>query len=159
MTQAQAPQTEPLDLEEWKPYEIDHLAQQLVANNRDKNKDVLNESHKMRMAVAYGLERFWGERFRLEKDKDGEEKAEYWKAVWETLANILNPVGIVLPQGEIESVNPNPKQNEDEKTKNIKSIANSIWEMPQDDREIALTVLAQFCDSLVWWTQRYKKKS
>lgn len=158
MTQAQAPQPEPLDLEEWKPYEIDHLAQQLVANNRDK-KDVLNESHKMRMAVAYGLERFWGERFRLEKDKDGQEKAEYWKTVWKTLADILNPLGINLPNDEIKSFNLNEKEKEKEETHNIKNMAARIWGMPQDDREIALTVLAQFCNSLVWWTQRYKKKS
>jgi hypothetical protein len=158
MTEAQAPQTEPLDLEEWKPYEIDHLAQHLVANNRDK-KDVLNESHKMRMAVAYGLERFWGERFRLEKDEKEKEKAEYWKAVWETLANILNPVGINLPNDEIKSDKENRKDRETEETDKIKNMAARIWGMRQDDREIALTVLAQFCDSLVWWTQRYKKKS
>lgn len=159
MTEAQAPQTEPLDLEEWKPYEIDHLAQQLVVKNRDK-KDVLNESHKMRMAVAYGLERFWGERFRLEKDEKEKEKADYWKAVWKTLADeILKPVGINLPNDEIKSDKTDKKEKEKEETKKIENMADRIWRMPQDDREIALTVLAQFCDSLVWWTQRYKKKS
>jgi hypothetical protein len=156
MTQAQAPQTNPSDLAEWKPYEIDHLAQELVVGNRNK-KDVLNESHKMRMAVAYGLERFWGERFRLEKDDP--EKAEYWKAVWQNLVNILNPVGIDLPNEEINSDRTDAKEKEAEETANIKDMAARIWGMPQDDREIALTVLAQFCDSLVWWTQRYKKKS
>lgn len=157
MTQAQQPQTNSSHLEGWKPYEIDHLAQKLVVDKRDK-KDVLNESHKMRMAVAYGLERFWGERFRLEKDD--REKAEYWKAVWKTLADdILKPVGIDLPNDEIESLNPNEKEKEKEETRNIKNMAARIWGMPQDDREIALTVLAQFCDSLVWWTQRYKKKN
>jgi hypothetical protein len=157
MTEAQAPQTNPFDLAEWKPYEIDHLAQKLVADNRNK-KDVLNESHKMRMAVAYGLERFWGERFRLEKDDP--EKAEYWKAVWKTLADdILKPVGIDLPNHEIKSEKTDVKKKEAEETDNIKDMADRIWGMPQDDREIALTVLAQFCDSLVWWTQRYKKKS
>ncbi len=158
MTEAQIPQTQPSDLEEWKPYQIDHLAQQLVGNNRNK-KDVLNESHKMRMAVAYGLERFWGERFRLEKDEKEKEKAEYWKAVWQKLADILNPVGIDLPNDEIKSDKEDTKERETEETDNIKNMADRIWGMPQDDREIALTVLAQFCDSLVWWTQRYKKKS
>lgn len=156
MTQAQPPQTNSSDLEGWKPYEIDHLAQKLVVENRNK-KDVLNESHKMRMAVAYGLERFWGERFRLEKDDL--QKADYWKDVWRNLAEILQPVGIDLPNDEIKSDKTDTKEKENEETDNIKSMAARIWEMPQDDREIALTILAQFCDSLVWWTQRYRKKS
>ena len=30
--------------------------------------------------------------------------------------------------------------------------------MPLEDQRVALMVLTQLCDSLVWWTQRYKIK-
>ena len=46
------------------PYSLDYYAQEIVLKYRDE-KNVLNESHKMRMAVAYGLERFWGEHLSL----------------------------------------------------------------------------------------------
>lgn len=42
----------------WQAYSLDRIAQELVI--RYRHQDVLNESHKMRMTVAYGLERFWG---------------------------------------------------------------------------------------------------
>ena len=57
----------------WESYKLDQEAHDLVVNYRDK-KDALNQAYKMRVAVAYGLERFWGEQFRLVKDKD---KANY----------------------------------------------------------------------------------
>ncbi|MDY6785520.1 MAG: hypothetical protein SW833_23720 [Cyanobacteriota bacterium] len=123
--------------------------------NRDK-KEVLNESHKMRMTVAYGLERFWGEQFRLEKQN--KDKANYWKVVWQKVAEILQEAGIKLPNKEIRSNNPNKQQKEVEETQNIRQMAEAIWKMEPDDRAIALMVLTQFCDSLVWWTQRYKKR-
>ncbi len=71
MTQAQSDQPEQLN--EWQPYNLDHYAQKLVSDFRDK-KNVLNESHKMRMTVAYGLERFWGEHLRYEREKSLESK-------------------------------------------------------------------------------------
>ena len=105
----------------------------------------------MRMAVAYGLERFWGEHLRFEREskQENKEKGKYWKKVWDTLANdILKPTGIKLPNEPVKF----------EETNKIQDMTKKIWEMTPEDRVIVLMVLTQFCDSLVWWTQRYKKK-
>ena len=132
----------------WKPYKLDRYAQQLVLDRRDM-KDVLNESHKMRMSVGYGLERFWGEHIRLQRESG--DKAGYWKAVWDQLADILAETGcsIVLPK---DAVGPDD-------TPKIKRISGELWELDIDQQRVALMVLTQFCDALVWWTQRYKKSS
>lgn len=135
----------------WQPYSLDHIAQTLVIQNRDK-KNVLNESHKMRMSVAYGLERFWGEhlRFARENSIESQNKGKYWKAVWIALATILKPAKIELPDSE---------GNVDFNDRNaIEAVANDIWKMSPQDRQAALMVLTQLSESLVWWTQRYKKK-
>ena len=87
-----------------KPYKLDKYAHDLVLKYRDK--DVLNETHKMRMTVAYGLERFWAEQFRLEKDKN-QDKAEYWRETWKTLANIMKQAKVIVPN---DKLNP-PLQN------------------------------------------------
>jgi hypothetical protein len=144
MTQLQDQPTE----SNWKPYALDRYAQELVLDRRDL-KDVLNESHKMRMAVGYGLERFWGEHIRLQRES--RDKASYWKAVWDQLADILEDTGctIRLPK---DTVGP------DDTTK-IKQISGALWSLEIDEQRIALMVLTQFCDALVWWTQRYKKPS
>ena len=127
----------------WRPYDLDYYAQDLVLEFRN-TKDVLNESHKMRMTIAYGLERFWGEHLRL-KGKE-QKKSDYWKQVWEKLHSILDEAGIKLPNDNVNS------------TDDIKAMAKAIWSMPLADQRVALMVLTQFCDSLVWWTQRYKVK-
>ena len=44
----------------WETYELDRAAQRLVLQARGRDPKSLNQSYKMRMAVAYGLERFWG---------------------------------------------------------------------------------------------------
>ena len=67
----------------WNSYGLDRIAQELVLKYR--HQDVLNESHKMRLAVAYGLERFWGEHLRLRKETEG----KYWKDTWDELVKIL----------------------------------------------------------------------
>lgn len=135
----------PNKVEKWKPYDLDFYAQELVLGNRDK-KNVLNESHKMRMTVAYGLERFWGEHLRLNREDPN--KGSYWKSVWDNLAKILEQGGIILPN-----------ENIGDDTDKIKEMAKKLWQMPLEEQRIALMVLSQLCDSLVWWTQRYKKKS
>lgn len=136
----------------WQAYGLDHAAQALVIANRDK-KGVLTESHKMRMAVAYGLERFWGEHLRYESSRNAEDKAKgaYWKSVWVKIAEILSGAGINLPDsdGKIDHID----------TAGIKKTAEDIWSMGREDQQIALMVLTQLCDSLVWWTQRYKTKN
>lgn len=140
----------------WKPYDLDYYAQELILEFRN-TKDVLNESHKMRMTVAYGLERFWGEHLRLEREKS--EKAKYWKAVWKKLADILRDAGMTnFPDDDVKSNNPDKKKKQEEEKENIKTMAKKIWSMPLEDQRVALMVLTQFCDSLVWWTQRYKTK-
>jgi hypothetical protein len=138
----------------WYPYNLDHHAQALVIKHRDE-KDVLNESHKMRMAVAYGLERFWGEHLRFEREskQESKNKGKYWKNVWQILGKILEESDITLPDADT-------KVKFDDTTK-IGETSSAIWKMSAetpDDYRIALTVLTQLCDSLVWWTQRYKKK-
>ncbi|HBE20663.1 MAG TPA: hypothetical protein DEG17_07245 [Cyanobacteria bacterium UBA11149] len=146
----------------FRPYDLDYEAQLLVLKYRDK-KNVLNESHKMRMAVAYGLERFWGEHLRLKRDKDSKEKGAYWKDVWDNLVKILDDAGVKLPNDDVKSTLPDRTREEKEKkeadeTKKIQGMAKKIWEIPLPDQRIALMVLTQFCEALVWWTQRYKKK-
>ena len=143
MTQTESSQ----ELKGWQPYDLDYYAQELVLKHRDK-KNVLNESHKMRMAVAYGLERFWGEHLRLKRES--ESKSQYWKDIWNKLAEILQRAGIDLPNDDVTSRN-----NE---TQNIKEMARKIWSMPLAEQRVALMVLTQLCDALVWWTQRYKKQ-
>ena len=133
----------------WHPYDLDHAAQELVLKHRDK-KNVLNESHKMRMAVAYGLERFWGEHLRFEREfsNESKHKGRYWKDVWIELSKILSRGDIELPDKE-------GKVKFDE-TGKIKETAAKIWQLSEDERYVALMVLTQFCDALVWWRQRYK---
>lgn len=127
-----------------KPYEIDRLAHDLVLKFRD-NKDVLGESHKMRMATAYGLERFWGEHLRLQRES--QDKANYWKETWTTLCKIMKDAGITIPN---DRVNPND-------TTAIKAMAEKLWDFDIEQRKIVLSVLTELCDSMVWWTQRYKQ--
>lgn len=126
----------------WKLYEIDRVAQELVLKFRDK--DVLGESHKMRATTAYGLERFWGEHLRLgHREKN---KADFWKATWDALCKIMKQAGISLP---------NDKVTDD--TKSIQSMSEKLWAFDIEKRKIALSILIELCNSLVWWTQRYKK--
>ncbi|MEA5518815.1 hypothetical protein [Limnoraphis robusta] len=137
----------------WYPYNLDREAQNLVLNYRDLE-DVLNESHKMRTTVAYGLERFWGEHLRLidKEDSKDRNKGEYWRDTWKAFVKIMNEAGMTtIPKGEVNVKN----------THEIKETARQFWnseEFPLEDQRIALAVLTQFCDSLVWWTQRYKNK-
>jgi hypothetical protein len=140
----------------WQPYDLDFYAQEIVLEYRN-TKDVLNESHKMRMTIAYGLERFWGEHLRLEREKPA--KAKYWKAVWQKLAEILHDAGMKdFPDDDVKSNNPDQEKRKEEEKQKIKAMAKTIWSMPLDDQRVALMVLTQFCDCLVWWTQRYKIK-
>jgi hypothetical protein len=112
----------------WQGYSLDRYAHDLVFQRKDLENEVLNQVHKMRSTVAFGLERFWGEQHRL----DGE-KAAYWRAMWHTLATILQDAGIALPND-----------------------ATNLWEFNQDHRKIAIAILTQLCDCAIWWTQRYK---
>ncbi len=126
----------------WESYKLDQEAHDLVVKYRDK-KEALNQAYKMRVAVAYGLERFWGEQFRLVKDKD---KADYWRDTWKALVKIMANAGVKIPN---DNVSPDD-------TAAIKIMANKLWDFPVEQRKVAIAVLTQLCDSMVWWTQRYK---
>ncbi|MEM6432928.1 MAG: hypothetical protein AAF773_03580 [Cyanobacteria bacterium P01_D01_bin.115] len=138
----------------WQAYGLDREAQRLVLealdidNNQQMKGDAcLREAYKMRESVAYGLERFWGEHLRHQGKQ--EKKSRYWKATWDTLAKVLDQAGVKLPNDA-----------------NPRAMAEKLWgERPVEtdgptlkmrDQQLALAVLTQLCDCLVWWTQRYK---
>lgn len=116
----------------WESYNLDQTAHDLVFKYRD-NSDALQQSYKMRSAVAYGLERFWGEQLRLSGDKE-----KIWTDTWSELCGIMARAGINLPAKDS-----NPE---------------NLWSFPVQQRKITLAILTQLCDAIVWWTQRYKKK-
>jgi hypothetical protein len=128
----------------WKSYELDRIAQKLVLVARERDPKSLNQSHKMRMAVAYGLERFWGEHMRL-KGKE-EAKSKYWKATWDAFCDVMQNVDIKLPKDAVNA----------DDTKKIQDISVTLWSLPVEDQRVAIAVLTQLCDCIVWWTQRYK---
>lgn len=121
----------------WEPYNLDQIAHDLVFARKD-NRDLLGQVYKMRTTVAYGLERFWGEKLRL----SGKE-AEYWKATWDKLVEMMALAGITIPNHD------NPDQQIQELWLDSKD--------KRDERKVALAVLTQLCDCMIWWTQRYKK--
>lgn len=134
----------------WKSYELDRKAQELVLTFRDRG--VLNESHKMRSAVAYGLERFWGEHLRFRgkstPSKEDLSKSDYWKATWDVLVEVLKEAEFKIPNDSVNVTN----------TQQIQKMSEQLWKLKIEEQRIALSVLTQLCDCLVWWTQRYKKR-
>jgi hypothetical protein len=131
----------------WTTYGLDQIAQKLVLKAKKTDPNSLNQAHKMRLAVAYGLERFWGESLRLQKNERA--KSEYWKSTWDALVDIMKEAGVKIPN---EKVNP-------DQVAQIEGMSKKLWEISLEDQRVALAVLTQLCDSLVWWTQRYKGKS
>jgi hypothetical protein len=130
----------------WKTYGLDQKAQKLVLDAKKRDSQSLNQSYKMRQAVAFGLERFWGEQLRLEK-----ETGKYWQETWLALRDILQEAGIQLPNHSSPQV-----------------MAEMLWGCTPisldsskfftlEDQRVALAVLTQLCDCLVWWTQRLKQ--
>lgn len=132
----------------WQSYGLDQIAQALVLDALETDKDSLNESHKMRMAAAYGLERFWGEHLRLRNSKKDADKlkSRYWKAAWDELVKVMGKGGVSLPNQAISAGD----------TAAIRTMSEALWQLDTDVQRISLSVLTQLCDCLVWWTQRYK---
>ncbi len=128
----------------WKSYELDREAQKLVLDAKKRDEKSLNQSYKMRMAVAYGLERFWGEHLRLQAKEP--EKSQYWKETWDALVGIMEQAGVLIPN---ETVNVN-------NVSQIQAMSDQLWQLKIDEQRVALAVLTQLCDCIVWWTQRYK---
>jgi hypothetical protein len=132
-------------------HSLDQIAQTLVLEARQRDRKSLNQSFKMREAVAYGLERFWGEHLRLQgrSKKNGDEfdcKGQYWKATWNALVSIMQPAGVTIPNDSVDVKNP----------KTVQAMAEKLWSISVEDQRIILAVLTQLCDAIVWWTQRYK---
>lgn len=128
----------------WKSYDLDREAQKLVLNAKDRDDKSLNQSYKMRMAVAYGLERFWGEHLRLQAKEP--EKSQYWKETWDALVGIMEQAGVLIPN---ETVNANDVDR-------IQTMSEQLWQLEIQEQRVSLAVLTQLCDCIVWWTQRYK---
>ncbi|MFE4108645.1 hypothetical protein [Almyronema epifaneia] len=128
----------------WNSYGLDQIAQRLVLNARTRDPQSLNQSYKMRMAIAYGLERFWGEHLRLQGRE--QTKSDYWKETWDELVTVMMRSGIQLPNDSVKSEN----------TQQIKAMSEKLWQIGADEQRVALAVLTQLCDCIVWWTQRYK---
>lgn len=128
----------------WQSYSLDRIAQKLVLEAKQRDRKTLNQSFKMRETVAYGLERFWGEHLRLQvKERD---KSLYWKETWKALVDIMAQGGITIPNDEVSVDN----------TAAVKRMAEHLWSLDIETQRITLAVLTQLCDSIVWWTQRYK---
>lgn len=128
----------------WQSYELDRKAQKLVLLAKERDSTSLNQAHKMRMAVAYGLERFWGEHLRLQgKESD---KAKFWKGTWDALVEVMKQAGVTIPNDEV-----NPSQ-----VRQIQEMSSKLWALEPKDQRVAIAVLTQLCDCIVWWTQRYK---
>lgn len=128
----------------WQTYGLDQEAQKLVLNAMQRDKDSLNQAYKMRMAVAYGLERFWGEHLRLQDREQA--KSDYWKETWDTLVNIMSRGGITLPNNQVNS----------NQAGSIRQMSEQLWQLDIEAQRVSLAVLTQLCDALIWWTQRYK---
>jgi hypothetical protein len=153
----------------FKMYGLDQIAQKLVLTCRmptgQRPQSVMGQAYKMRTTVAYGLERFWGEHLRLGPDTD---EGRYWQDVWRVLVeDILQPSGIQLPNHNVVIVSAPARESEQDKqrrearnTQQITAMAEALWQFAEQNpkqQRIALSVLMQLCDSLVWWTQRYKQ--
>lgn len=129
----------------WHPYDLDHLAQEIVLKARNTDSDSLNQAYKMRASCAYGLERFWGEHLRLKAKEPN--KAQFVADVWTGFVGIMAKAGVKLP-GEMLS-------NQDSEEA-IQSVAEQLWRIPPDQQQAPLAVLTALCDAVVWWTQRLK---
>lgn len=128
----------------WNSYGLDQSAQKLVLNAKLRDEKSLNQSYKMRMAVAYGLERFWGEHLRLQGKE--QPKSDYWKATWDAIVEVMAKANVTLPNDSVRADN----------AKSIQAMSEKLWQLPLQDQRVALAVLTQLCDCIVWWTQRYK---
>jgi hypothetical protein len=130
----------------WQSYGLDRKAQALVLAAKQRDEDSLNQSYKMRMATAYGLERFWGEHVRFKAKAQDESKAKYWKATWDALVEVMAQAGVTLPNDDVDTGNPRA----------IEAMSEKLWAIDVKDQRVALSVLTQLCDCIVWWNQRYK---
>jgi len=129
----------------WKFYELDRIAHKLVIDARDrdnnlpKGKKSLPQAHEMRMVVAYGLERFWGEHLRLRVKEAN--KSQFWEETWVAFVDIMRRSGVEIPD---DTANTMPEK---------------LWALDLETQRVALAVLTQLCEAIIWWKQRYKTES
>lgn len=128
----------------WQSYGLDQLAQKLVLDAKQRDPQSLNQAYKMRMATAYGLERFWGEHLRLQGRE--QTKADFWKATWDGLVEVMQQASVTIPNRTVRA----------EDVTSIRTMSEQLWQIELEDQRVTLAVLTQLCDCLVWWTQRYK---
>jgi hypothetical protein len=128
----------------WQSYGLDQIAQRLVLDAKQRDPQSLNQSYKMRMATAYGLERFWGEHLRLQGRE--QTKSDFWKDTWDALVDVMGEAKVTIPNRSVNA----------DSTQSIRAMSEDLWKLSPEDQRVALAVLTQLCDCLVWWTQRYK---
>ena len=128
----------------WQSYGLDQAAQKLVLAAKQRNQDSLNQGYRMRMSVAYGLERFWGEHLRLQNKEP--EKSQYWKETWDVLVKIMNDTHVIIPNDPVDVDN----------TRQVQAMSERLWQLEPAEQRVTLTVLTQLCDCIIWWTQRYR---
>jgi hypothetical protein len=138
----------------WESYSLDRYAQELVLGAKQRSPDSLNQSHKMRLAVAYGLERFWGEQFRLDGDRDG--KDVYWREVWTVLVKVMGTAGVKIANDRIPTADKRNATQVTAQVRAIEAMSKQLWNLSLEEQRVTLAVLKELCDALVWWTQRYK---
>ncbi len=131
----------------WNSYGLDQAAQRLVLAAKQRDEKSLNQSYRMRVSVSYGLERFWGEHLRLQGKEQN--KADYWKDTWDALVKIMKQTGIEIPNDRVSAND----------ATSIQAMSEKLWQLPLQDQRVAMAVLTQLCDCIVWWTQRYKAKA
>lgn len=130
----------------WRSYDLDRRAQKLVLEAKQQDRESLNQAYKMRSTVAFGLERFWGEHLRLQGTHGNNAKATYWQETWNALVDIMRQAGVTIPNDPVRVDN----------TRNIQAMAEKLWSLSLEDQRVAIAVLTQLCDCIIWWTQRYK---
>jgi hypothetical protein len=133
----------------WNSYCLDQIAQDLVLKALKRDGKSLNQSYKMRMAVSFGLERFWGEHLRLgaNNKKQAEiDKAQFWKDTWDELVKVMAKAGVTIPNDSVSVTN----------VDQVRAMSEKLWKLEIDEQRVSLAVLTQLCDCIVWWTQRYK---
>jgi hypothetical protein len=136
--------TQPSQTSNWHSYGLDQVAQRLVLDARERDLQSLNQAYKMRMATAYGLERFWGEPLRIQRRDPS--SAAFWRDTWIALVEVIAQAGITIPNQTVNADN----------VQSIRAMSEQLWQVPIEDQRVALAVLNQLCDCIVWWTQRYK---
>jgi hypothetical protein len=140
----------------WNPYGLDQIAHQLVrralaidADTTIAGSSCLREAYEMQESVAYGLERFWGESMRHEGKQP--KNATYWRETWTELVKILGTADVVLPNDRDAGVMSKKLWGD----LALDGTPNGV-KLTHENRQLALAVLTQLCDCMVWWTQRYK---